>query len=399
MKKKKFSQFEFPQNPAEIYLVGYEVGTGEDGENTSVQVKASDLAFSVSGAAGVSFVNGISGSVILNAGDGVQLTQTGNGITISASSDIVTDDIFNAESNKPQSGVAISNELTKYANLETSNIFSGDSQMKNLNIVGKLRVNAPATFNDEVTISGRNVSESIVNSSAHIASTDLHLTPVKNAIIALADSHIENETAHVTAEEKETWNTVSQKANIADFSGTTQPTIEIAPESTGEWDGVRLGAEIVPHDFPIKKVTLYPLNSNSTPLYMAFFKRVGNTKTFIAISENACDWVNGGVCTWTFTHPIQVEDGTGIELFLVTGADDINTNGSVAVSGKLINTSVQNFGTGEVRYHNQWYGNRNAYVEFSSAAHVGDSSHLTAEERNALGQLLARLDDLLALLD
>ena len=288
MKKKKFSQFEFPKNPADIYLVGYEVGTGEEGENTSIQVKASDLAFSVSGAAGVSSVNGISGSVFLNAGDGVQLTQTGNGITISASSDIETDDIFNAESTNPQSGVAISNELTKYANLETSNIFSGDVQMNKVNITKQLRVNAPATFNDEVTISGRNISEAVVNSASHIASTDLHLTSEKSAIIALADSHIENETAHVTAEEKAMWNQVNKKADIADFYGSTYATLETVPTGGGdEWDACRISAENVPHDFAIKYITFKALKENDIPLFLAVFRREGNNRSLIAVSENS----------------------------------------------------------------------------------------------------------------
>lgn len=398
MKRKKFSQFDFPKNPSEIYLVGYEVGTGENGDNTSVQIKASDLAFSVSGSAGVSSVNGIAGSVFINAGDGVSLTQTGNGITISAKNELKIDKNFDSESDNPQSGVAISNELSKYANLEDGNIFHGEQQIDKLNIVGKLRVNAPTAFNDEVTVNGKNVSESLVNASAHIASSDLHLTSEKSAIIALADSHIENESAHVTSTEKETWNTVNQKADKADFSGVTQPTVEIEPTSTGEFDAIRLGTDTAPHDFGIKKVTLYPKNTNTTPLYLAIFKGTGNNKSFISISENALAWSAGDTCTWTFQTPVLIDADKGLELFLVTGADAINSNGSVTAPGVLMMTAVQNSGSGAVRYHNQWYSGRNVYVEFSSSAHVGDKSHLSATERNSLEALLARVDDILALL-
>lgn len=87
MKRKKFSQFELPSVlPSEIYLVGYEVGTGENGENTSVRIKASDLAFSVTGAAGISSLNGLSGAVSLNVGEGLSITNSGNTLTLSNTS-------------------------------------------------------------------------------------------------------------------------------------------------------------------------------------------------------------------------------------------------------------------------------------------------------------------------
>lgn len=397
MKKKKFSQFEFPKNPADIYLVGYEVGTGEDGENTSIQIKAQDLAFSVSGAAGVSSVNGISGSVFLNAGDGVSLTQTGNGITISASSDIETDDIFNAESTNPQSGVAISNELTKYANLETSNIFSGDVQMKNLNIVGKLRVNAPATFNDEVTISGRNVSEAIVNSASHIASTDLHLTSEKSAIIALADSHIENESAHVTAEEKAMWNQVNKKADIADFYGSTYATLETVPTGGGdEWDACRIAAENVPHDFAIKYITFKALKENDIPLFLAVFRREGNNRSLIAVTENSNTWAVGDDVTWRLPLPVIIAENTGLEIITVRSAADVS-GGNVTASGIKFKSPITS-GSDAVLFNNVWYFERGVYVEFASDGHVGDSSHITHAERILLERLLERADELLALL-
>lgn len=43
-KRKKFSQFDLPTiSPTDIYLVGYEVGTGQNGENKSVRVLASEI--------------------------------------------------------------------------------------------------------------------------------------------------------------------------------------------------------------------------------------------------------------------------------------------------------------------------------------------------------------------
>lgn len=397
MKKKKFSQFNFPQNPAEIYLVGYEVGTGEDGENMSVQIKASDLAFSVSGAAGVSSVNGISGAVFLNAGDGVQLTQTGNGITISASSDIVTDGIFNAESTNPQSGVAISNELSKYANLETSNIFSGDVQMNKLNITKQLRVNAPAAFNDEVTISGRNVSESIVNASAHIASSDLHLTSEKSAIITQAESHINDTDSHINPEERASLENVDNKLDIKDFYGSTYTTYETVPTGDGEWDACRIAAQNVPHDFGIKYITLRTLNENTTPLFLAVFRREGSNRSLIAVTENSNSWGVGDDVTWRLPLPVIIAENTGLEIMPIRSAADVSGS-NVTASGIKIKTSIENSGNGSIWYNGVWYDGRGIYAEFASDGHVGDSSHITHAERILLEKLLNRADELLALL-
>ena len=397
MKKKKFSQFEFPQNPAEIYLVGYEVGTGEDGENMSVQVKASDLAFSVSGAAGVSSVNGISGSVFINAGDGVQLTQTGNGITISAKNELIIDNIFDSESDNPQSGTAINAELTKYANLETSNIFSGDVQMKNLNIVGKLRVNAPAAFNDEVSISGRNVSESIVNASAHIASSDLHLTSEKSAVISQAESHINDTQAHINPEERASLENVDNKLDMKDFYGTTYTTLETVPTGGGdEWDACRIAAQNVPHDFAIKYITFKALKANDIPLFLAVFRREGNNRSLIAVTENSNTWGVGDNVTWRLPLPVIIAENTGLEIITVRSASDVS-GGNVTASGIKFKSPITS-GSDAVLFNNVWYFERGVYVEFASDGHVGDSSHITHAERIILERLLERADELLALL-
>ena len=397
MKRKKFSQFNFPQNPAEIYLVGYEVGTGEDGENTSVQIKASDLAFSVSGAAGVSSVNGISGSVFLNAGDGVQLTQTGNGITISASSDIVTDGIFNAESDNPQSGVAISNELSKYANLETSNIFSGDVQMNKVNITKQLRVNAPAAFNDEVTISGRNISEAVVNSASHIANSDIHLNENKLNVINLAESHINDTQSHITSEERISLENVENKLDIKDFYGSTYATLETVPTGTGdEWDACRIAPENVPHDFAIKYITFKALKENNIPLFLAVFRREGNNRSLIAVTENSNTWAVGDDVTWRLPLPVIIAENTGLEIITVRSASDIS-GGNVTASGIKFKSPITS-GSDAVLFNNVWYFERGVYVEFASDGHVGDSSHITHAERILLERLLERADELLALL-
>lgn len=397
MKKKKFSQFEFPQNPAEIYLVGYEVGTGEDGDNTSVQIKASDLAFSVSGAAGVSSVNGISGSVFLNAGDGVQLTQTGNGITISASSDIVTDDIFNPESTNPQSGVAINGELSKYANLETSNIFSGDVQMNKVNITKQLRVNAPAAFNDEVTISGRNISEAVVNSALHIANSNIHLNENKLNVITQAESHINDAQSHITSEERISLENVDNKLDMKDFYGGTYATRETVPTGDGEWDACRIAAQNVPHDFGIKYITFKALKENDVPLFLAVFRREGNNRSLISVTENSNTWAVGDDVTWRLPLPVIIAENTGLEILPVRSAADVS-GGNVTASGIKFKSPIVETGNDSVWYNGLWYDGRGIYAEFSSDGHVGDASHITHAERILLEKLLERADELLALL-
>lgn len=178
MKRKKFSQFELPSVLAsDIYLVGYEVGTGENGENTSVRIKASDLAFSVTGAAGVSSLNGVSGAVTLNVGEGLSLTNSGNTLTLSNTSqgsNLTVDQTFDPNSSNPQSGTAINQQLASYATLTGANNFTGETQTQALNVQGKLRVNGVTVFNNTVTVEGQNLGLHMDNCTAHNSDTSLH---------------------------------------------------------------------------------------------------------------------------------------------------------------------------------------------------------------------------------
>ena len=91
-KKKKFSQFQLPTVPVnELYIVGYEVGTGENGENTSVRIKASDLSFGASGAAGVSSINGLTGPLQIQGSNGITTASDGRTITIKGTNPIIVD--------------------------------------------------------------------------------------------------------------------------------------------------------------------------------------------------------------------------------------------------------------------------------------------------------------------
>ena len=179
MKRKKFSQFELPSVlPSDIYLVGYEVGTGENGENTSVRIKASDLAFSVTGAAGVSSFNGLSGAVSLNVGEGLSLTNSGNTLTLSNTSqgsNLTVDQTFDPNSNNPQSGTAINQQLANFATLTGANNFTGETQTQALNVQGKLRVNGVTAFNNTVTVEGQNLGLHMDNCTAHNTDSSLHL--------------------------------------------------------------------------------------------------------------------------------------------------------------------------------------------------------------------------------
>lgn len=178
MKRKKFSQFELPSVlPSEIYLVGYEVGTGENGENTSVRIKASDLAFSVTGAAGVSSFNGLSGAVNIDVGEGLSITNSGNTLTLSNTSqgsNLTVDQTFDPQSSNPQSGTAINQQLANFATLTGANNFTGETQTQALNVQGKLRVNGVTAFNNTVTVQGQNLGLHMDNCTAHNSDTSLH---------------------------------------------------------------------------------------------------------------------------------------------------------------------------------------------------------------------------------
>lgn len=234
--RKKFSQFELPTVPInQLYLVGYEEGTGLKGDNTSIRIKASELAFNISGAAGVSGINGLEGSITLSVAEGLTLDTTGNTITIKGTVPVTVDTSFNATSTNPQSGIAIATALNDYAITTGSNSFTGtqtftDISTDELTTNKKFRNNGSTILNGSVTIQGSDLVNFMVTTNDHKTDYSCHLTEQDRTNLNSALEHTSNAEIHLTTQEKNNYATkeeLAQKVDLSQFQTT---------ETVTEWD-------------------------------------------------------------------------------------------------------------------------------------------------------------------
>lgn len=256
--KKKFSQFNLPTVPAnELYIVGYEVGTGDNGDNTSIRIKATDLAFGAAGAAGVSSINGLTNAVKLSGGSGVGVDITGNNITIHNTAAITVDGTFNPTSTNPPCGQAIANELTNYALLNDTNTFTGtqifnDIATNYITTNTRFTSNGNTFLNGNVTIQGTDLVQALATSRTHQANTSIHLTDTDRSNIANLLQHANTQDIHLTLAEKNNFATKEELALKADLSKLE------TKETVTEWDNKQ--------DWQLDKaaVKYYELASNNT---------------------------------------------------------------------------------------------------------------------------------------
>ena len=184
---------------------------------------------------------------------------------------------------------------------------------------------------------------------------------------------------------------------MQDFYGATYTTLETVPTGNGEWAACRIAPENVPHDFGIKYITFKALKENDVPLFLAVFRREGNNRSLIAVTENSNTWAVGDDVTWRLPLPVIIAENTGLEIITVRSASDVS-GGNVTASGIKFKSPIVEPGSDSVLFDSVWYEGRSIYAEFSSDGHVGDSSHITHAERIILERLLERADELLALL-
>lgn len=209
MSYKKFSQFNLPSVPtSELFLVGYEVGTGDNGENRSIRIKSTDLSFGVAGSAGLASLNGLAGSVIIEGDNGIEIENTGNRLTIKNTNPVVIiDSEFDNESDNPQSGKAIARELASFAKVDESNSFvksqffteiTTDSLTTNT----RLRNNGTTILNGSVIIQGLDAVQQFNNASSHFIDDSRHFTTTDRENYTSLLNHSINQDIHLTMEEK-----------------------------------------------------------------------------------------------------------------------------------------------------------------------------------------------------
>lgn len=231
--KKKFSQFQLPTTVDDLWLVGYQSLTGE---NTNVKIKAHDLAFNTSGAAGVGSINGLTNSVTIQGSNGITVdTTTDNTITIIGTKPLTVEHTFNPETKNPLSGIAINTALTQFANKNNTNIFTGsqfftDITTNSFTANSTFRCNGNAIFNGNLTIQGNNLNAFISNTRIHNNNSSLHLTQDDRNNITNLLGHANNTNIHLTLEEK---NNLATKEDLALKADLTR--VETT-ETVTDWD-------------------------------------------------------------------------------------------------------------------------------------------------------------------
>ena len=407
MLRRKFSQFNLPSAPiSDLYLVGYQ--EGENNENQSVRLKASDLSFGVSQSAGVSSVNGISGIVSIEAGDNVIISKAANTLYIHTEQATV-DDEFNAASEKAQSGIAISGELSNYLKFNenatiTGNIsFAGDStQIDFLNVINSLRVNGNTVFNGSVTVSNENLGAFISSMKNHIADEVIHINDENQQKIDDVHAHISDTVAHLSWEERYFLNQIDQyasKSYVEELSGKytfiDQQTVNASNNLSAKY--FHINPTSLPQNQDVLKVILPCRTSayspfTTDPRYLGIWVLMDDgTWSKHAVSDNATIQQAGQDTIFEFTGLRFTDAETKFGL-LVNQDDDIDTI-SNSIFGIKIDTSMTAegyaLGSNGARY------NGLVNVKFRNRV---ENVVLSTDEKNALDALLARKDELLALL-
>lgn len=186
---------------------------------------------------------------------------------------------------------------------------------------------------------------------------------------------------------------ISSTETALSYIETKQYTTILEDEATasGEFDAVHFKYQDVPHDFSIKKFILKPLESKNTPLYMAVWTLTeSGQKTYVGLSDEAITWEAGKDAVWTFNNvELIVPENHNVEFFLCTGADAVGETNANA-PGVYIKTKYNPSGRGTIHYANGWHS-RCVQATFSNngyLSHVGDGSHLTSEQKNAISDYI-----------
>lgn len=180
----------------------------------------------------------------------------------------------------------------------------------------------------------------------------------------------------------------NQVKDLTNLTHTT--TTDESITGSGEFDAVHFNYQDVPHDFPIKKFILKPLESKNTPLYVAVWAVTqSGEKTYIGLSDEAIIWEAGKDAVWTFYNTeVIIPETYDAEFFLCTGPDAVGETTATA-PGVYIKTKYNPNGRGTIRHGNSWH-NRCTQATFSNngyLSHVGDNTHLTSEQYQKLKNL------------
>lgn len=437
----KFSEFSLPTNgTSDLYLVGYVEGE----ENTNVKISANDLSFSASGSAGVASVNGKNGLIQIQGDKGVTITEHDNVLTISGQN-ITIDQTFDETSQNPQSGAAISSQLENVAKTDAVATFKndlivlGDTDCKWIYGQG-LTVNGNSTFNGNVIVEGRNISNTLGAIDSHIADYFIHVTPTdkeywnnksaaidkhttdttihisandktrwdNKADIETLNAHTEDKGVHVTAEEKDTWN---QKLSESDLytqtelthrssEGTTDMCIRWAQLSLAH--GPVLEGKLTQITLPCRKGNASEMSLNPHYLGVWYENADGNWSKLAASTNPVIQTVNED-SIWYFEE-IEMKKGAKYRLILLNSrSDDWGNYGVMGCRGigndndgcYITNTSgaTQPYMIDAI-FHVQY-----KQPQYASFHHTKDNIlHLSQSEHDALTQLLNNKDALLSLL-
>lgn len=238
-----------------------------------------------------------------------------------------------------------------------------------------------------------NAQKILVNTSSDSVTerTDI-VNYIDSSIDELEDSINSNLTAHI---EDDIHLTTAQKNTINDCADSKYTTVsEESATADGEFDAVHFKYQDVPHDFPIKKFILKPVESKDTPLYMAVWTITqSGQKTYVGLSDEAITWEAGKDAVWTFNNTeFRIPENHNVEFFLCTGADAVGETDATA-PGVYIKTKYDPNGRGSIRFGNQWY-NRCVQATFSNngyLSHVNDDTHLTTVQKNAISDYLSHV--------
>lgn len=162
-------------------------------------------------------------------------------------------------------------------------------------------------------------------------------------------------------------------------------------DNTQSWSAVRIPSAYIPHLRAIHEVKLIALNTNeTTPMYLGAVAISDNEQEsqLLKLSTNTVTWTADSEVTWEFGKDgFIIPIGYQLELYLVANASDFVL--PIPTTDVLLQSSTNSaIGVGKLYpIDGTWGGPGLLDCVLITKAHINNSSHLSAEDRELLDNL------------
>lgn len=196
---------------------------------------------------------------------------------------------------------------------------------------------------------------------------------------------------------KEEVNQLSEDFAVA-IEDSEYPTLSEIPDSSGEWEAVRITSEYLPLEKRINSISINALNTNANAsrFLSVYAKMSGNsTLQLLGVSDEAVTWTTGETVTWnfseSFTFPADTEH---VEINLIINKlapSTVSNNAKIKSNFLAVATGGNN---NSQRDGGTWYSGRATLITFEQKGTLGKLNTKVEEATSNVAVLQTEVTDL-----